>query len=114
MDKYPHGFTWQLVGGINVAVPNPAPARPLLPSYTPPRVDLIACPACGARIDEPCRSSGGHYRRTHPARLIPRRCSCGGKIVGRSAYCEPCKRKVRKSTKREAQRRIAAKKKAAA
>lgn len=49
--------------------------------------DLIACPACLARMDEPCRGS----RQSHTSRLVRRVCSCGEAVRPQEPMCGFCR-----------------------
>lgn len=65
------------------------------PRSTPRRYvnvhDLIACPTCGARVDESCRTTTHHRRTPHVDRLTPQLCPCGASRRGRfRTYCPRC------------------------
>ena len=66
--------------------------------------DLIACPTCHARVDQPCRSASGHTT-THSNRLAPRLCPCGMTLKPRRTLCDWCATQSIKATKRAYARR---------
>ena len=70
----------------------------------PPEVavhELIACPVCNARIDQTCKTATGHTRsRVHPARIVSRRCPCGGPVQPRRTLCQPCARENARESQR--------------
>lgn len=72
------------------AEPEPEDEEP--PAYIPH--DLIACPACLARMDETCKTKGGW---SHATRLVKRVCSCGGPIRPREPMCGFCRAEMTRS-----------------
>lgn len=70
------------------------------PSSTPPTKldaatyrphDLIACPACHARMDEPCKTK---KRTNHATRLVKRVCSCGDPVRQNEPMCPTCRAEI--------------------
>ena len=92
------GGRWVLRGGIQRWQADPEPVEAVEPTPLKPRPangDLIACPTCGARITERCRSASGRRADVeHANRILPRRCACGGLPVSSSPYCRECRHEV--------------------
>jgi hypothetical protein len=75
----------------------------LKPSKTRTRYDvhrLIACPTCGAKADQRCRTAGGTPTANHADRLISVRCPCGEPVAPSCQYCPPCRDAARKQSYR--------------
>lgn len=60
--------------------------------------DFIACPTCGARADQRCRTTTGNSSANHQARVIGVRCRCGQPVTPYKQYCEPCRILARTAT----------------
>ena len=89
--------TWHQVGGVM----RWSPALPPLPVRRKSIHDLIACGACGARVDERCHSRAGNVVGDHEARLVSVRCPCGERVKSGYWYCsDPCRATARKRTYR--------------
>lgn len=93
------GGVWRNVGGVmrwSVTPPPPIAMRRKVNAH-----DLIACGACGARVDERCHSAAGNVVGDHEARLVSVRCSCGERVQPSHRYCsDVCREKARKRTYR--------------
>lgn len=63
---------------------------------------LIACPTCGASVNQQCRTTGGHPAASHKARLAPRLCECGARVPANKTMCIPCRDESRRETVRTA------------
>lgn len=60
--------------------------------------DLVACPTCGAKLSEPCRTGSGNATR-HVDRVLPRRCPCGNPMQPGSFFCtSECRSQARAAT----------------
>lgn len=103
-------ITWRNgPGGVKLKVRvernDPKPHR----SPRPPRPsERIVCPTCEAMADEPCRSATGatlSAARSHPDRLQPRVCSCGGALMHRRVKCPECVAAGVRESKRKYARR---------
>lgn len=71
--------------------------------------DIVACPTCGARADELCRSpKGTRNSRGHAERIMPRCCPCGAPVEGQKAYCDSCREWHIKEARRGYMRRTRA------
>lgn len=91
------GGRWVRVGLVHrwVVDEEPEPVKPPEP---------IACP-CGARLSEPCRTTGGNWTR-HAERLTSRRCPCGNVPREGSHYCTTeCRDEARAETYRAREQR---------
>lgn len=80
---------WVLRGLVKVWQPTPEPPAPPAPKWVSVH-DLIACPRCMARVDEPCRNRSARAA-AHPERLAPRLCSCGELVKHNARQCAPCR-----------------------
>jgi hypothetical protein len=96
------GGEWVVVRGVSRWVPDPAPIEPpiltIVPLPKPHWTTLVACPYCGARVAETCKTSGGGVRKPHAGRLVARVCSCGAALAKHKNYCEPCRAEARRIT----------------
>lgn len=95
-------LAWERRGLVQVAVAatnHPAPTGdPQRQAVTAAEVArMIACPTCGARVHQACRTATGNATE-HVARLIPRRCLCGDVVEGSRRYCEACRASARRRT----------------
>lgn len=68
----------------------PAPEPPTEPPRHP-SVDEEACPTCGAKAGETCRTRHGHRTRNHAARTTPRLCRCGAELGWKRWLCDQCR-----------------------
>jgi hypothetical protein len=80
------GLVWRWVAEPDA---EPEPDLPDPPSYLP--ADLIACPTCGARMDERCKTLNGDGPADHRRRLVKRVCSCGGPVRPQEPMCGFCR-----------------------
>lgn len=62
--------------------------------------EMIACPYCGAKVSESCRSAGGNPRVPHTVRVVARLCTCGKPVEARHRMCNQCRKEARKETYR--------------
>lgn len=101
------GGTWVLRGLVKVWQPDPEPEPEPVVDETPALTlvpepvkvaNLIACPTCGAKVGQGCRTPGGWSTRPHADRLAPRLCPCGARPEGARRYCEPCRIEARRET----------------
>lgn len=94
-------LVWERRGLVHVAVHTTDEAPPTSEpkaTLTPAQVArMIACPTCGARVHQACRTATGNATE-HVARLIPRRCLCGDVVEGSRTYCEACRISARRRT----------------
>lgn len=92
--------TWGVL--VFVEIPEPAPAP------KPVKVNvalLVACPKCGVKVTQACRTAAGKTTNPHAARLVERRCDCGTPVGAYKQLCEPCRRRSRAASQREFNRR---------
>jgi hypothetical protein len=98
------GGQWVVVRGVSRWVPDPAPVEPptltVVAPLKPHWTTLVACPYCGARVAETCKTSGGGVTKPHARRLASRVCPCGAPVEKHKNYCEPCRAEARRYTRR--------------
>jgi hypothetical protein len=66
---------------------------------------LVACPTCGAKVGQSCRTKNGNRAGSHKDRLTPRLCECGSVATPNCTMCDPCREQSRKDTWRTAAER---------
>ena len=72
---------------------------------SPLPAQLVACPTCGAKVNQQCRTSGGHPAASHKSRIVARLCDCGAKTAANKTMCDPCSQESRREVVRAAQQR---------
>lgn len=116
----PAGTRVRRPGGIYVWQPTPKPkGRPKIRrTWDEVRIwageGLIACPTCGAKTSESCRTRTGHTTYAHKDRLVPRTCPCGADLPKHRKLCDPCRDASYATSQIEHLRRRRAKQKGAA
>lgn len=58
----------------------------------------VACPTCGAKTYQGCKSRNGASVGDHVARKGRPTCPCGAPRVGRRHYCDPCQAEARRES----------------
>lgn len=74
-------------GTLRWVTANPRPALEPVKAF----VDLIACPACRAKVTDSCRTDSGGPRSPHVNRLVSRRCPCGSLLEPFKRLCLTCR-----------------------
>lgn len=68
---------------------------------------LVACPTCGARLAEGCKTRTGNPTTNHVARVTSRRCVCGSTLEPHHLYCsDACRQDARKATYARREQRV--------